>query len=55
MPESWLTIVIKAFVWAKRDLLRSDKAVVYRSMKEMTANGVNGDPTFASKENGKKV
>ncbi len=47
--------IAQTFDWAKSDLLRSAKAVVYRSMKEMTANGVNGDPTFASKEKGKKL
>lgn len=43
------------FDWAEGDMLRGPKAGFYRTMKEMTLNGVFGDPTFASKEKGRKI
>lgn len=47
--------VKKTFKWAEGDLLRGSKAPLHRSMKEMTSNGVYGDPTMASKEKGEKI
>jgi creatinine amidohydrolase len=43
------------FSWAEGDMLRGSKASYYRSFKQMTANGVYGDPTFASAEKGKRI
>lgn len=38
--------------WAMGDLLRGPKASLYRSMKELTGNGVFGDPNAASAAKG---
>ncbi len=43
------------FSWVKGDLLQGPKVSMYRSIKEMTANGVYGDPSLASKEKGKRI
>ena len=43
------------FEWAEGDLIRSPRAVIYRSMKEMTFNGAYGDPSRASAEKGKQI
>lgn len=43
------------FSWAEGDMLHGSKASYYRSMKEMTANGVFGDPVAASLEKGMKI
>lgn len=40
------------FPWAEGDMLHGASATYYRSMKEMTPNGVFGDPTAASSEKG---
>lgn len=47
--------VTKTFNWASADLLRGSKALLHRSMKQHTPNGVYGDPTLASKEKGEKI
>ena len=46
---------IPSFDWSEGDLIRSSKASHYRSMSEMTANGVYGDPSLASAEKGKEI
>ena len=43
------------FSWAKGDMLQAPKASLYRSIKEMTSNGVYGDPSYASKEKGERI
>jgi len=43
------------FSWAEGDMLRGAKATYYRSIKEMTSNGVFGDPSTASLEKGKLI
>lgn len=47
--------VSKTFDWAAADLIRGSKALLHRSMKEHTENGVYGDPRVASYEKGKKI
>lgn len=46
---------IPTFPWAEGDMLRSPQAAYYRSIKEMTSNGVFGEPSAASAETGKKI
>ena len=41
--------------WAKEDLLRGGKALLLRSMKELTANGVFGKASLATREKGEKI
>jgi creatinine amidohydrolase len=43
------------FSWAEADMLRGGKASYYRSIKEMTSNGVFGNPSCASVEKGKAI
>lgn len=43
------------FLWAEGDMLHGAKASYYRSMREMTSNGVFGDPTMASAEKGRRI
>ncbi len=43
------------YPWAEADMLRSSQAKLYRSMFEMTPNGVFGDPTKASADKGQKI
>jgi len=43
------------FSWAEGDMLRGSKASYYCSFKQMTPNGVYGDPTFASVEKGQRI
>lgn len=43
------------FSWAEGDMLHGSKATYYRSMKQMTSNGVFGDPAAASLEKGVKI
>ncbi len=45
----------KTFGWAEADMLRGGKASLYRSMYEMTPNGVYGDPTRASAKKGEQI
>ena len=47
--------VNKTFDWAGADLLRGSKALLYRSMKEHTPNGVYGDPREATVEKGQQI
>jgi len=47
--------VTKTFDWAGADLLRGSRALLHRSMKEHTSNGVYGDPRAASYEKGEKI
>ena len=46
---------VATYPWAEGDMLRGAQAGFYRTMKEMTPNGVYGDPTFASPEKGKRI
>jgi len=43
------------FAWAEADLLRGPKAALYRTMKHVSPNGVQGDPTAASREKGEAI
>lgn len=43
------------FDWASGDLLRGPKASLYKSMKNLTPNGVFGDPRKISSEKGLKI
>ncbi|NND34248.1 MAG: creatininase family protein [Saprospiraceae bacterium] len=45
----------KTFRWAEGDMLRGSNANLYRSMYEMTPNGVFGDPTKASVRKGEQI
>jgi creatinine amidohydrolase len=46
---------VPTFKWAEGDMLYGASAGYYRSIKEMTKNGVYGDPTKASVEKGKRI
>ena len=41
--------------WAEGDMLYAPRVSYFRTMKEMTANGVYGDPTFATREKGERI
>lgn len=41
--------------WAEGDLVRSPRATIFRTMKEMTENGVYGEPSLGSAEKGKAI
>lgn len=41
--------------WATHDMLRKPKVLLYRTMRDMTTNGIYGDPTTASKEKGEQI
>lgn len=43
------------FDWATGDLLRGPRASLYKSMKNLTPNGVFGDPRKISAEKGRKI
>lgn len=43
------------FPWAEGDMLRGPKAGFYRTMRDMTPNGVYGDPRKASAEKGWEI
>ena len=43
------------FSWSEGDMLRGAKASYYRSTKEMTTNGVFGDPEYGNIEKGQKI
>jgi len=43
------------FDWAEGDMLRSPSAGYFRTMRQMTSNGVFGDPTKASANKGQKI
>lgn len=46
---------VKTFDWAEGDMLRGARATLYRSMKQMTPNGVYGRPDQASREKGMEI
>ncbi len=41
--------------WAESDMLRGSRGLVHRTTREMTENGVFGDPTAASAEKGRRI
>ena len=43
------------YPWAELDMLRGAKAGLYRSMYDMTTNGVFGDPTAATARKGEQI
>jgi creatinine amidohydrolase len=43
------------FEWAEEDLLRASRVSLYRSMKQITPNGVWGDPTRATAAKGEQI
>lgn len=43
------------FDWAEGDMLRGPEASYFRTMKQMTPNGVFGDPTKATMEKGQQI
>lgn len=43
------------FSWNEGDMLRGTKASFYRSTKEMTTNGIFGNPEYATLEKGKEI
>lgn len=43
------------FSWSEGDMLRGAKASYYRSTKEMTTNGVFGNPEYGTLEKGKAI
>lgn len=43
------------FQWADGDMLRGAKASLYRTTKEMTTNGIFGNPTYASVKKGEEI
>lgn len=45
----------KTFDWAEGDMLRGSAASYFRTMKQMTLNGVFGDPTKATLEKGQQI
>ncbi|MEX0288324.1 MAG: creatininase family protein [Flavobacteriaceae bacterium] len=45
----------ETFSWAKGDMLHGPQVSLYRSIKEITANGVYGDPSYATKEKAKRI
>ncbi len=47
--------VTTTFEWAAADLLRGSRALLHRSMKEYTQNGIYGNPLAASAQKGKKI
>jgi creatinine amidohydrolase len=47
--------VVSTFDWAEEDLLRTSRVSLYRSMKQITANGVWGDATHATAAKGKQI
>lgn len=45
----------KTYSWAEGDMLRGASAGIYRSMAQMTPNGVYGDPTHATAKKGEQI
>jgi creatinine amidohydrolase len=43
------------FAWAEADLLRGPRAALYRTMRQVSPNGAQGDPTAASREKGEAI
>ena len=46
---------IPTYDWAEGDLIRSPRAAMFRTMKQMTHHGAYGDPTRASADKGKAI
>lgn len=46
---------LATFSWAESDMLRRSKGLLHRPVREMTSNGVFGDPTAASAEKGRRI
>ena len=46
---------VPTFEWAEGDLLRGPAISYYRTIKDMTPNGVYGDPTLATTEKGQAI
>jgi creatinine amidohydrolase len=46
---------VSTFDWAEEDLLRPSRVSLYRSMRQITANGVWGDPTVATAAKGQQI
>jgi creatinine amidohydrolase len=46
---------VPTYDWAKADLLRSSRASLFRTMREMTPNGAYGVPRRASAAKGKQI
>lgn len=46
---------ISTFPWAESDMLRGAKGLLHRSVRQMTSNGVFGDPTAATAEKGRRI
>jgi creatinine amidohydrolase len=46
---------VPTYAWAEADLLRSPRAALFRTMKQMTPTGAYGDASFASAEKGKQI
>ena len=44
-----------SFPWSSADMLHGPKATHYRTMKQLTPNGVFGDPRAASVEKGQRI
>ena len=44
-----------SYPWAEGDMIRGANAGLYRTMKEMTPNGVYGDPKAANPEKGEQI
>lgn len=47
--------IASTFEWAEEDLLRTSRVSLYRSMKQITPNGVWGDPTRATAAKGQQI
>ncbi len=45
----------KTYTWAEGDMLQPSKISLYRSIKQMTINGIYGDPAMASVEKGEQI
>jgi creatinine amidohydrolase len=43
------------FAWAEADLLRGPQASLYRTMKQVSPNGVQGEPKLASRAKGEAI
>jgi creatinine amidohydrolase len=46
---------VPTYAWAEADLLRSPRAALFRTMKQMTPNGAYGEPARATAEKGKEI
>jgi creatinine amidohydrolase len=46
---------VPTYDWAEADLLRSPRAAVFRTMKQMTPTGAYGEPARASAEKGRQI